>query len=77
MLARVRPAPPGYRWPSADGGRRAGLFDAPGGDGGHGVGVGVVPGLVGARLADHPPLVGAEEPIQRLAEGRVGIEGPV
>ena len=56
---------------------RAGLLDTPGGDGGHGVGVGVVPGLVGARLADDPPFVGGEEPAQGLAERGVGLEGPL
>ena len=73
VLARLHP-----HHPDTGGGvqvevDRAGLLDALGGDGGHRVRVGVVPGFVGAGLADDPPFVDGEEAAQGLVERRMGL----
>ena len=52
------------------------LLDPLGGDGGDGLGVGVVAGLVGPGLADDPPLLEGEEPGQRPRQLGVGVHRP-
>ena len=52
------------------------LLDPDGGDGGHGLGVGVVARFVRAGLTDDPALVEREEAGERLGEGRMGLDRP-
>ncbi len=51
---------------------RSELFDPPGGDDRDHLGVGVVPRLMGPGLADDPPFVLGQEPVERVAQGGVG-----
>ncbi len=74
MLTRFDPDHPGPGGGAEVEVHRPGLLHPPGGDAGHGVGVGVVARLVGSGLADHPPLVHGEEPVERPFQGRVGLD---
>ena len=74
MLARLHP-----HHPDTGGGvqievDRACRLDTLGRHGTARVRVGVVPGFVGAGLADDPPFVDGEEAGQRLVERRMGLE---
>ncbi len=52
---------------------RSELFDAHRRHRGDRLGVCVVPGFVGAGLADHPSIVHGEEPPERAGQGRMGL----